>query len=48
MYIVPLEQIEYGVYEDLINNIFRGIFYLLKGDYIPMYVDPVFEASHMT
>ena len=31
--IVPLKQIEYVVYGDLINNIPKAIFYLLKGDY---------------
>ena len=32
-HIAPLKKIEYGVYGDLIMNIPKAIFYLLKGDY---------------
>ena len=31
--IVPLKQIEYGLYGDLVKNILKAIFYLLSGDY---------------
>ena len=42
--IVPLKQIEYGVYGDLIAIYPKGIFYLLKGGYKGLRSNPKEES----
>ena len=45
-FIVPLKQIEYGAYEDLMKCGLKAIFYLLKGDYIHgSKVKPFFDGA---